>query len=159
KGTQTAASNGSADGAKYTVEDGCLAMIRTTRDGDSTTVPLCNFNAQIIEEVVRDDGVEQSRRFVIEGQLANGEKLPAVEVRVEGWGAMNWPAGGWGRAVVNAGFGNRDHLRAAVHLRALDAPRRVVYCHTGWVKAEGTWLYLHADGAIGPNGLVDSVSV
>jgi DNA adenine methylase len=29
---------------------------------------------------------------------------------------MNWPATRWGRAVVYAGFGNRDHLRAAVEV-------------------------------------------
>jgi hypothetical protein len=148
-----------ADG-KYTVENGCLAMVRTDRDGGSTTIPLCNFTARIVEEIVRDDGVERSRLFVVEGQLANGEKLPPAQVGAEEFGGMNWTLRHWGtRAIVHAGMGTKDHLRAAIQSRSSDAPRRTVYAHTGWAKAGGSWVYLHAGGAIGPVGPVDYVSV
>jgi hypothetical protein len=114
----------------------------------------------IKEEIVHDDGVEQNLHFVIEGQLATGKLLPSIEVSVEAFGQMEWPLRRWGKmAVVKAGLGTKDHLRAAILQCSPGDSRRVVYSHTGWVKIKGSWHYLHANGAIGSQGLVDSVSV
>jgi hypothetical protein len=116
----------------YSVVDGCLCRTIASRDGGSAEVPLCNFDARIIEEIVRDDGVEQTRRLGVQGTLASGEALPAVEVSTEEFARGDWPLTRWGpAAVVYAGQGNKDHLRAAMQLRSGRVTRRTVHTVTG----------------------------
>ena len=50
-------------------------------------------------------------------------------------------------------------MRVAIQLLSRDAPRRTVYTHTGWRQDAGRWVYLHAAGAIGPDGPVAGVEV
>lgn len=134
----------------YLIENGCICVEKDTRDGPVTT-PLCNFTARITEERERDDGVERTRTFVITGGLANGRALLEAEVAAPQFATMNWPVAAWGtRAVVYAGQGTKDHLRAAVQMLSGDAPRRITYTHLGWREIEGRMVYLHAGGVIAP---------
>jgi hypothetical protein len=147
-------------GGMYRVVDGRLCRSVGAHDGTQLDVPLCNFAAWITGEVVRDDGVEQSRRLTIEGSLDDGEALPPVEVSTEEFGRSEWPLIHWGpRAVILAGQGVRDHLRAALQLTSGRVPRQTVHTATGWVQLDGVWAYLHAGGAIGPDGPLTSASV
>jgi hypothetical protein len=92
--------------------------------------------------------------------LITGEPLRPVEVSIEEFPRSDWPLARWGcRAVVYAGQGNKDHLRAALQLLSGPIPRRVVHTFTGWCQISETWVYLHAGGAIGPNGTVENVAV
>jgi hypothetical protein len=50
--------------------------MRVDRDGNRSAHPLCNFTAEIVDEVTLDDGVEETRSFTIAGRLARGEPLP-----------------------------------------------------------------------------------
>jgi hypothetical protein len=144
----------------YSVVDGCLCRAASTRDGGSATVPICNFDAWIVEEIARDDEVEQSRRLVVEGRLSKGEELTRVIISTEEFERGTWPLPHWGsHAVVYAGQGNRDHLRAAIQIRSRLAAQRTVYTHTGWRRIGDRWAYLHAGGAIGPDGPLGDVSV
>src|SRR5262249_57079102 len=123
-------------------------------------LPLCNFNAEIVAEIIRDDGVEQTRRLVLEGTLDTGEPLPPVEVSTEEFARGEWPLTRWGpSAIVAAGQGNKDHLRAAVPSRSGRPPQQIIHVATGWRKIDGVWAYLHAGGAIGPDGPLEGVSV
>ena len=73
---------------------------------------------------------------------------------------MRWPVEQWGtRAVVLAGPGIADHLRAAVQLLSVDVPTRTVYGQTGWRQIGGHWVYLHASGAIGADGPAAGIEV
>ena len=136
----------------YLVEYGAICRMVQTGEGP-ITVPLCNFDARIVEDVQHDDGADQRRSFSIEGRLANGRGLPRIEVAADDFVLMNWVVGKWGtQAVVNAGQSMRDHLRAALQTLSEDVPRRTVYGHLGWRDAEGRLLYLHAGGAIGQVG-------
>jgi hypothetical protein len=90
----------------YQVEGGCLCRTVTMPSGGTVPIPLCNFNARITEEVIRDDGVEQTRRLALSGTLAAGEPLPPVEVGMEESARGDWPLARWGsHAVVYAGQG------------------------------------------------------
>src|SRR5262249_24897549 len=72
--------------------------------------------------------------------------------------SMRWPMSKWGvRAVVLAGAGTADHLRAALQLLSGDVPRRVVFGHTGWRQIDGQWVFLHAGGALGALGPVEGI--
>ena len=95
--------------------------------------PLCNFDAQIREEIALDDGAEVQRAFVIEGRLDTEGSLPATRVLIAKYSAMNWVAESWGRrAIVNAGSSIKDHLRVAIQKLSPNAHDRYVFTHTGW---------------------------
>jgi len=61
----------------YTVEEGRICWLKPTPSGEVLT-PLCNFDAQAVEDVIKDSGIEQQRFFVIEGRLENGKALPGT---------------------------------------------------------------------------------
>jgi hypothetical protein len=143
----------------YRVAGGRIVHNRVTREGP-VEVPLCNFSARIAEVVSRDDGVERSAVFTIEGSLADGRTLPALSVPATEFQRLEWVTTGWhGEAVVFAGSGTRDHTRCAIELLSRDRSRRLQYLHTGWREVGGRWVFLHAGGAIGGDGLVTGVEV
>ena len=140
-------------------EDGCICREKQTPEGP-VSVQLANFQAEIIEQVTHDDGAEQRTVLSIQGTMSGGRDLPAVQVSAEEFSRMNWPIQHWGvNAVVSAGMSSRDHLRAAIQLLSPSVARRVEYAHTGWRLIENRWLYLHAGGAIGPDGEDTTIAV
>ncbi|MCC6748825.1 MAG: hypothetical protein IT371_14295 [Deltaproteobacteria bacterium] len=163
-----ASPEGKAPEVPYRVDRGCMCRLHVTtkKNKESGTTeetveaePLCNFSAQIVEDVLLDDGIEQSRRFTINGSLATGAVLPGVTVAASEFDVMSWAVKRWGsRVVVFAGLGTRDHLRCAVQALS-SAVERTVYAHTGWRKVAGEWIYIHGSGALGGRGAVPDVHV
>jgi hypothetical protein len=150
----------SCEAGPYAVEGGAIAQRKTTRDGVESSVPLCNFSARIVEERVRDDGVERRPVFVIAGETARGVALPQVEVPASQFAALGWVLDGWGtRALVYAGTSVKDHLRAAIQALSGEVASSISYTHTGWRNDGDQWFYLHAGGAMGAAGLSASVNV
>jgi len=146
--------------AGYRVENGCLCREHATPQGGITLVPLANFAAKIVQQIVRDDGVERRTTLVIEGRLQSGQALPRVEVGAETFTRMDWPMHQWGtQAVVYAGAATRDHVRTALQILSTGVARQTVYTHTGWRKIGDASCYLHAAGAIGPHGPVADLAV
>jgi hypothetical protein len=137
---------------RYVVRDGHLCRRRETREGTMFD-PLCNFTAEIIEEIAQDDGVETSRVFMIAGQSDEGRRFPVARVPVARFAGMNWVPEHWGlRAIVRAGMSTRDCLRDAIQTLSRSATSRHVFTHTGWRELGAEWVYLHADGAVGGTG-------
>lgn len=62
-------------------------------------------------------------------------------------------------AVVAAGRGKADEFREAVQLLSRPVPRRHVFGYTGFEKVGARWVYLHAGGAIGADGVPADVRV
>ena len=147
------------DTGLYVAHQGCLCWRKRERDGE-VLVPLCNFDARISAEVLRDDGAEVEHLFEIAGTHETGRPFAPIQVSATQYGAMNWPVAQWGvSAVVSAGLGAKDRLREAIQRRSGDVPRRVVYAHLGWRQLDGAWAYLHTGGAISADGLVPGVEV
>jgi hypothetical protein len=145
--------------ASYRISGGRIVREVLTKDGP-VEVPLANWDGRIVEEVVYDDGAERRITLAVEGALSDGTPLPLVEVPTDQFPWMRWPVEMWGtRAVVLAGQGTADHLRAALQLLSGDVPRKIINGHTGWRDLGGRWVYLHAGGAIGEDGPVRDVSV
>ena len=143
----------------YFEQDGCIFRNTQTKDGP-VPVALCNFSARIVEDVVHDDGAEQTRSLAVQGALACGSPLQRAEVPAADFGGMGWVVPAWGtRAVVFAGMGTKDHLRAALQLLSGDVPPRTIFRHVGWRKVGDAWVYLHAGGAIGADDLADDLPV
>jgi hypothetical protein len=136
----------------YRIVGGRIVHSRMTKDG-TVEIPLGNFTARITEVVTRDDGVEKSAVFAVEGELAHGQPLPRLQVPAAEFQRLEWVTTGWhGEAVLYAGSSIRDHMRCAIELLSCDRSRRLQYLHTGWREVGGRWIFLHAGGAIGQEG-------
>jgi hypothetical protein len=146
--------------AGYRVASGRICRERGTRDGGTELVPLCNFTARLTEVVTRDDGAGLTSLFTAAGALTDGRELPPVQVPAADFAGLAWVTTAWhGEAVVYAGLGTRDHLRAAIELLSPERTRRTVFTHTGWRKIDGAWHYLHGGGAIAAGGTAPAIEV
>ena len=144
----------------YVENGGRLCLRKMSNEGQSHLLPLANFSARIVGEVVRDDGAEKQTFLSVEGRLDSGRALERIEVPSSQFAGLGWIIGQWGAgAVVFAGNGIKDHLRAALQMLSGSPARRVIYAHTGWRKIEERWCYLHAGGAIGAEGPVPGIEV
>lgn len=132
---------------------GRICLVRhEVQSGTEVLVPLANFGAKIVEEIVFDDGAERDRVFMIEGRLDDGTALPLARVRDVEYPAMQWVFREWGaRAAPAAGKAAQDQLREAV--QAMSKPTaRTVYRHTGFRDVDGHYAFLYGGGALGAAG-------
>ena len=145
--------------APYLVKNNSFFHVRQTRLGEMYD-RLTNFTATIVEEIVKDDGAKVEIYYKIKGQHADGTPLPDTEVTAESFKTMGWVGSAYGsRAVIYAGLGTQDQVRAAIQLSSDGAGRRVVYSHTGWRKISDEWRYLTSCGALGASGLLVDIGV
>ena len=129
-----------------------------SRGDHNSTVQLANFSARIVGDIVRDDGAEQMHLFELEAEY-RGRRTRFTEAASRFVG-MNWPVERLGAtAILQPGPGIRERLRVAIQMLSGDVPRREVFCHLGWRKVGGRWVYLHAAGAVGPDGPVTGIEV
>ncbi|HPU75066.1 MAG TPA: hypothetical protein PLG65_02750 [Bacillota bacterium] len=143
----------------YQVCDGCISLIKEGEE-EPTVIDLCSFDARIVREEIYNDGEERIAVFSIKGTLCDGTPLPLVRVSADAFGAMGWVTSQWGAAaVIRAGFGCKDHLRAAIQQLSTDVVRRNVYSHVGWHREGDAWVYLHSGGAIGAGGALGGFEV
>ena len=138
-------------GTEYECESGGLVWWKPTREG-RTAVRLCNFSAEIVADVVRDDGEEKSRALRIRAMLRN--QPSDILVNAAEFGLMNWPITHLG-AQANVYPNLKDHTRSAIQQLSTNVVETCVYQHTGWTVINGSHVYLHADGGIGPTGAID----
>lgn len=131
------------DPGPYRIADGRICRVRFHEKAGEIVSPLCNFTAEVTQEIVLDDGAEPTRAFVIEGRLWDGTVLSPVRVPVTRFSAMNWPTEGWGLgAVVGAGQGSKDYLREAIQRLSSQPTQRRIFLHTGWREIAGKFIYL-----------------
>ncbi|MDP9363543.1 MAG: DUF3854 domain-containing protein, partial [Chloroflexota bacterium] len=146
------------DDAPYAATPAGLVWRKPTENG-AIVIPLANFVATIVGDVVEDDGAETRRVFDLEATVRGRTirtGVPAAQFAGMGWVSDRLGAG----AIVLPGFGTKDHARTAIQLLSGDVPERRVYTHTGWRRLDGGgWVYLHAGGGIGVDGPVAGVEV
>jgi hypothetical protein len=141
----------------YTVRDGCFVHC-----GDEKKAPytVCNFNATVTEDVMVDDGAEQTREFIVAGENKNGVKLPpiAVDSREFAGASAVWTTEKWGaRAFVEADC--NMHIRPAILHYSPNFKTKTVFAHTGYRSIDGRRVYLSANGAVGAEFLPRDVDV
>ncbi|MCI0723825.1 MAG: bifunctional DNA primase/polymerase [Acidobacteria bacterium] len=135
--------------AGYVISRGEMCFLKE-RDGHRIPTSLCNFSAEIVEEVIQDDGAETTRVFVLEGALGDSRPLPRVQVPAARFSGMGWVPELWGHAaVISAGFSAKDRLREAIQRLSPHAEIRHVFIHTGWRLIDGKWVFLTSSGAVG----------
>ncbi|MBA4016462.1 MAG: hypothetical protein C0483_04680 [Pirellula sp.] len=119
---------------------------------------LANFNAKVTNEIVYDDGVEQQRFFELEVSL-NGRTITCT-CSANDFAGMNWVAPQCGvEAIMEPGIANKEHLRVAIQSLSGRVPVNHRFTATGWTKdpETGVYCYVHAGGAIGPDGPMSNV--
>ena len=132
-----------------------LVWLRPTKLGVLKT-RLTNFTAEIVEDMVEDDGVGQTHHFVIEAGLSG--RIRRATVSPAQFSQMGWVLDALGaQATVAAGTGVKDRTREAIQLLSTNVKERQVFVHTGWRRLDDEWAYLHGAGAIGPDGEVGGV--
>ncbi|HKX27023.1 MAG TPA: bifunctional DNA primase/polymerase, partial [Blastocatellia bacterium] len=137
-------------GAYEATRDG-LIFWQQTKDG---IVParLTNFRAEIVADVVEDDGTETKRAFEVTARL--GGRYARFLVPAEDFAMMKWPMVNLGaKAVI---YPRRaDHARCAIQMLSEAPAERRIYTHTGWREIDGEMCYLHGGGAIGAKAIKD----
>jgi hypothetical protein len=120
--------------------------------------PLANFNGVIESVTVLDDGADVRQEFAVRLGLTGVRPL-TVRVPAERFGALDWVVPQAGPAFVIRPR-QADHLRAAIQeLSGRNVATKTMYTHTGWREIAGQWAYLHAGGAIGPDGRLPAIAV
>lgn len=154
---ETAIVTGKEAAADYRYTNLGMQWHRKTDKGEAW-IPLTNFNAKIVCELTYDDGVETRKEF---GIVASRRNLTyRFSVSAAQFSSMNWvPEQIGSTAYVEPGQSTSKRAAVAIQVLSGDVPRRTVYGHTGWQKIGGVYAYLHADGAIGPNGPVQNIVV
>jgi len=140
-----------SDKLPYQSKDGHLVHTRRTPQGTTETV-LCNFDARILEERIKDNGLEVSNTLLLKGFLEDKTELDEIEVDKGKFEGMSW-VGRWPHAIHYAGQSTKDHIRVAIHMLSGKYPVRKVFTHTGWREVQGKRCFLTASGGLGLEGV------
>ena len=134
----------------YGVVNGCICQ-----ETGNETKPLCDFTVLPRAELEKDDGVNVSKHFVLDGWASSGRKLPRVTVRASELEGMNWVTEKWGfDASLTPGSTTKGKVAWAIKkVGQMTAKRVTEYNHTGWRKIGGKLCYLYHGGAIGQEGI------
>jgi hypothetical protein len=141
----------------YAITDAGMIWRKPT-EGGFVEMLLSNFGVVITADISVDDGVSEQRQLVLEATV-RGQTLQ-VTIPAAQFAGMSWVADRLGAgAILEPGLGTKDRLRHAMQVLSGEIPRRRVYAHTGWRQIDGVWVYLHAGGAIGRDGVVSGIEV
>ncbi len=129
----------------YENANGGLLYWQQTKEG-VVPIYLTNFGAEIVADVIEDDGTETKRAFEVEAKLSG--KPSRFLVPADEFAAMKWPMVHLGaKAVI---YPRRaDHARCAVQMLSPQPVERRIFTHTGWREIDGEMCFLHGGGAIG----------
>lgn len=122
--------------------------------------PLLNCAPMITAERTFDDGLAPEVRLTIEGRLASGEQLPALEILATELASGAW-VNRWGARVIQYKRPGDSYIvkRAMQEISLGTMARETVHTFTGWTTIEGKRAFLTATSAIGADGLVPGVRV
>jgi hypothetical protein len=127
-------------------ENGCVYYLKKSKDG-TIPVKLANFNAEIVEDLSLDNGVEISHRYKIKVNL-KGRALPTIEIPSNSFAKLDWLHMLGSDLILEPGYQVRDYVRH--HIQLSSSPiKTLIYCHTGWKEIDGNYVYLSNGGAIG----------
>ena len=122
-----------------------LGMIYNNPTIDAPAV-LSNFTAEIVADVITDDGAERTRSYAVTTSLVGRSlsfDVPAKELARCEWIDEHIGA----RARVTTGRDMKSHLINAIKYCS-QPEERYHYAHTGWRLINDEMVYLHANGCI-----------
>ncbi|MDD5734867.1 MAG: DUF3854 domain-containing protein [Methanothrix soehngenii] len=121
-------------------------------------VPICNFVACPIRDILKDDGLTTERFIEFQGILQGGAILSPVKISGKNFLEMKWLIEAWGiRPAIEPKL--EQYVRHALQLMAqAGIPESTVFTHLGWRKIKGSWAFLHAGGAVGSEAVEVEIS-
>ena len=114
--------------------------------GRRKPIPVANFTARIVRDLIVDDDAAPTRRFALEARCG-GERFAFVVTAAE-FGRMSWVLDQLGPGAIIYP-GQLQHARAAIQYVSGSIRQQHIFTHTGWRKSGTDWVYLDAGGAIG----------
>ena len=141
--------------------EGLSQIIHTkTPDGKEkiTFRLLCNFVAWPLREIHKDDGLSTERFIELQAILRGGTLCKPFKVSGKNFLEMKWVIEAWGiRAAIKPKM--EDEVRLAIQLMAEGGiPESTIFTHLGWRTVNGSWVFLHAGGAVGSEAVEVEVS-
>ncbi|HWQ18293.1 MAG TPA: DUF3854 domain-containing protein [Methanotrichaceae archaeon] len=113
-------------------------------------IPLANFVAWPVREILKDNGQSQERYVEIKGILQGGALLQPVKVAIGDFSEnMAWVGQAWGVKAAVEPYKSELLRHSIQSMAGPELPISTVYTHIGWRKIDGSWAYLHAGGAVG----------
>jgi hypothetical protein len=145
--------------APYEVTPDGIIWHKVNNKGEHTAVLLTNFPAEIVTDVLEDDGVQTQHVYEIDATVQGRKRR--ISLTASELANTNWPMQylGGRAAILQPGYSNRDRVRVALQLVSSNMQEQTVFKHTGWRCIDGHSYYLHGDGAIGAQGLNTSIKV
>src|SRR5215467_1743222 len=141
---------------RYEQRGAGIVRRETCASGRWRIIPVANFNARIVRDILLDDGEQERREFCVEAEL--GERKLAFAVSAAEFGRMGWVLQKLGpEAIVFPG--QQQHARAAIQLLSGPIRQERIFTHLGWRKHDVQWLYLFAAGAMAADGPLSDVQV
>lgn len=137
------------DKSNYKVIHGNLYKVKNSDEKQL----LGNFYIKPIEEVIKDNGVDVQRYFRLM-PVVEHKKLLAADIEATKFNSMSFIAPTWGLKLKYSTTTNvLPSIRESVQTLAGNIEEQYIYQHTGWRNICGKWCYLHANGAIGLDGV------
>lgn len=148
--------DGQPGGTSYELRGAEMVRSERLNNGRRKIIPLANFKARIVCDLVFDDDDDSRREFGIEAELA-GQRL-SFTISAAEFGRMNWVVDKLGpQAILYPG--RQQHARAAIQWFSGTIRQERIYTHLGWRRHGTEWLYLQGSGALGAQGLRCDVQV
>ncbi|MGO4531974.1 bifunctional DNA primase/polymerase [Paenibacillus sp. 2TAF8] len=134
----------------YGIHQNALCQIKYKNNKEKEYKPLANFVARIHKSISKTNGEEQSIFYVLDGALIETKKwLAPIEIPADEFESMKWGFK-WGPSPrIYPGSNLRDIVRFVIQTTADSAIQEQIYTHLGWIKLNGQWCYLSANGALG----------
>ena len=131
---------------------GLLSKVEWERTNSGVTrniLPLCNFVAWPIRDILKDNGLSTERFIEFQGILQGGASFKPVKISGKSFQEMKWLIEAWGvRAAIKPK--QEQEVRFALQLMAqAGIPESTIFTHLGWRKIGASWAFLHAGGAVG----------
>jgi hypothetical protein len=141
---------------RYEQRGEALIGVRQLPNGGSKSWVIANFRARIVRDISLDDGEDQRRELGLEVELCG--RTVALSLSAKEFSQMVWVLNKLGpEAIIYPG--QHQHVRVAIQCLSAHIQIERMFAHLGWRKLGAQWIYLHAAGALGPNGLVPGVQV
>ena len=123
--------------------------------------PLCNFVPWPIREISKDSGNGIPEKYLeLQGLLQNGAPLRPVKISITDFlgKPSSWAGLAWGAKAALRPYLEKE-AGYAIQEMARDIPETTIFTHLGWRKVKGSWIYLHAGGAVGPGSEAVEVEI
>jgi hypothetical protein len=119
--------------AQYVATDEGFVHLKLGRGG-LQEIPITNFSARVVRQLLLDDGQETHREYEMEATL--GAQTRRFRVPSASFNEMDWVERHLGAAAVIYA-GAKDHTRVAIKCHSTKAPETRVFTRTGWHTENG----------------------